>query len=137
MLDIQPPYLMIDSFEIIEKGAKAKALKKLTDADWFFSCHLPKTQIMPATLQIEGMLQTLVLLIYASVEHGDQRAFITDIQVKILSAAVPEQDIEYEAELLSSKRGVSKGTVVGRSLGKVVCKGSFTYASPHLMIVPK
>ncbi|MEG3618308.1 FabA/FabZ family ACP-dehydratase [Magnetovibrio sp. PR-2] len=135
-LDITEPFLMIDAFEEIVTGKTAQGTKRLNPDDWYFACHLPKSQVMPATLQIEGMLQTLVLLIYAAQDHGEHRAFITNVNVQLVSAAVPETDIDYEAELLSFRRGIAKGKVEGISNGETICRGEFTYASPHLMSLP-
>ncbi len=136
-LEIKAPFLMIDSFKLSENGKVGYGLKRLTPGDWFFDCHLKSQMVMPATLQIEGMLQTMVMLIYQSVEHGTARSFITDIDVKLLNAAKPGISIEYEAKILRSGRGIFKGEVTGKSNDLTICKGAFSYASPHLMIMPK
>ena len=128
---------MIDSFKLSENGRVGYGSKKLTPEDWFFDCHLKSQMVMPATLQIEGMLQTMVMLIYQTVEHDKARSFITDIDVKVLNAAKPGIDIEYEAKILRSGRGIFKGQVIGKSNSLTICKGAFSYASPHLMITPK
>lgn len=133
-LDITPPFLMIDEFEEIEKGKKAKGTKHLNSEDWFFKCHLPKSQAMPATLQTEGMLQTLVLLIYCKYPHGEHRSFITDSKVKFIATPEINHTIIYEAELLSFRRGIAKGKVTGICNNHKICTGEFTYASPHLMV---
>lgn len=135
-LDITDPFLMIDTFEVTEPGAAARATRSLDSGDWYFAAHLPREQVMPATLQIEGMLQTLVLLIYDAVEHGAHRAFITHVDVKLVSAAKPEHDIVYDARLISFRRGIARGEVTGSSDGQPLCRGAFTYASPHLMGAP-
>jgi len=136
-LDITDPFLMIDSFEEVEAGRRARAEKNLKSEDWFFTCHLPRSRVMPATLQIEGMLQTLVLLIYTAVDHGVNRSFVTNIDVKCLSAAEPGHTIRYDAELIDFRRGIAKGAVTGTSDGAVLCRGEFRYASPHLLAVPE
>ena len=136
-LDITDPFLMIDSFEETEPGKRARATKKLSEKDWFFDCHLPRSRVMPATLQIEGMLQTMVLLIYAAADHGEHRSFVTNVDVRLVAAGIPDQTITYEATLTAFKRGIAKGEVTGSAEGSVVCRGAFTYASPHLMAIPK
>ena len=78
-----------------------------------------------ATLQIEGMLQTMVILIYQTVNHDKERSFITDIDVKVLNAAKPGIDIEYEAKILRSGQGIFKGQVIGKSNSLTICKGHF------------
>ena len=136
-LEITEPFLMIDSFRLSENGAVGYGLKSLTNEDWFFDCHLKSQMVMPATLQIEGMLQTMVMLIYQTVDHGKARSFVTDIDVKVLNAASPGIDIEYEAKILTARRGIFKGEVIGKSNELIICKGAFSYASPHLMSTPK
>ena len=93
---------MIDFFKLSENGRVGYGLKNSHSEDWFFDCHLKSQMVMPATLQIEGMLQTMVMLIYQTVEHDKARSFITDIDVKVLNAAKPGIDIEYEAKILRS-----------------------------------
>lgn len=135
-LDITAPFLMIDSFQITEAGQAARATKTLHADDWYFAAHLPSSQVMPATLLTEAMLQTLVLLIYESVDHGAHRSFIHDIAVKVMNAAKPGQELVLDARLLSFKRGIAKGEVVATADGKVLARGNFSYASPHLMALP-
>ena len=104
-LEITEPFLMIDSFRLLENGTVGYGSKSLKAEELFFDCHLRSQMVMPATLQIEGMLQTMVMLIYQTVDHGKARSFITNIDVKLLNAARPEF-IEYEAKMLSSRRGI-------------------------------
>ena len=136
-LDITEPFLMIDSFKLSENGVVGYGLKSLMAEDWFFDCHLPSQMVMPATLQIEGMLQTMVMLIYQTADHGKARSFITDIDVKLFNAVSPGVNIEYEAKIFMARRGIFKGKVIGKSNEQTICKGAFSYASPHLMNTPK
>lgn len=136
-LDITEPFLMIDTFEVLVPGRVARATRQLDADDWFFKCHLPASQVMPATLQIEGMLQTLVLLIYSSIDHGAHRSFVTDVNVRLLSTVKPGQTITYDARVVSFRRGVAKGEVTGTTDGKATCRGDFGYASPHLLAAPR
>ena len=67
---------------------------------------------MPAALTIEGMLQTLALLIYSTMDHSFEKAYIVDIKTKLLSSITEvDSEIIYDAKLSSFKRGISKGTV--------------------------
>lgn len=137
-LDIHEPFLMIDKIDINISTKIAKSKKFLSHESWFFKCHLPNEQIMPASLIVEGMLQTMALLIYECLDHEYEKTFIVDIKSKIISKVKPEDKlITYEGCLLSSKRGISKGKVEAyTNLGKKA-EGSFIYASPKLMNLPK
>ena len=85
-LEITPPFLMIDSVEKIIPGKSCYAIKKLKQDDWFFKYHLEQEQIMPGSLQIEAMLQTLVLVIYTLDGHKGKLSFVSDITTKLLSS---------------------------------------------------
>ena len=135
-LDITEPFLMISDWEEVETGKIAVGSWQLDEKDWFLKCHLPDTKAMPATLLIEGMLQTLVLLIYRSEPHGEHRSFVTGSKVRFFAAPKPGYAISYRAELQSFRRGIAKGRVTASSDGRDLCSGEFAYASPHLMGVP-
>ena len=135
-LEITDPFLMIDEIQLDLDSNKAISLKKLNKEDWYYSCHLPRSPVMPATLQMEGMLQTLVLIIYNLEEHKLSRSFIVDTKAKFYSKVFKQPFINYHAELTYNKRGIFKGTVKGRYLEENICEGFFTYASPQLMNLP-
>ncbi|HCV01472.1 MAG TPA: hypothetical protein DG048_02405 [Pseudoalteromonas sp.] len=139
VLDITSPFLMIDNYELIERKKSALATKSISESDWFFGCHLPKSRIMPGTLLTEGMLQTLALLIYDSFDHGEHRTFVNDINVKLTKSVTASDfsSLRYEALILSMRRGICKGEVTGSSDGTVICSGVFSYVSPHLMTLPQ
>ncbi len=136
LLDITPPFLCIDSVEVNLSEMTAKGIQKLDKKDWFFDCHLPSKKVMPATLIVEGMLQTLASLIYSCENHLGLLSLITDINVKIKESAKPETELEYHATLLSNRRGIIKGQVKVLSNGNLIGSGSFEYATPELLIVP-
>ena len=132
-LEITDPFLMIDEINLDLNLNKAISLKELHQEDWYYSCHFPSSPIMPATLQMEGMLQTLVLLIYNSREHNSSRSFIVESKTKFISKVSKQPFIKYYAEFSYSKHGIFKGNVKGKYLKAVICKGEFKYASPDLM----
>jgi len=136
-LEIIPPFLMIDHVERVIPGKSCYAIKKLTKDDWFFKCHLEREMLMPGVLQIEAMLQTLVLAIYTIKGHNDKLSFVTDISTKLISKVPPDCQLDIYADLLSYKRGVSKGVVKTKVNNVEVCNGEFTLISPHDMPTPK
>ena len=136
-LDILEPLLMIDKINIITLDKTAKAFQTINKTDWFFQCHLPSKPVMPAVLTIEGMLQTLALLIYSTFDHNYEKAYIVDIKTKLFSSITElDSEITYFAKLTSHKRGISKGTVEVFSKKGKKSKGEFVYASPSLIKLP-
>ena len=130
-LEITPPFLMIDYAEEIVPGKSAHGVKKLTQDDWFFKCHLQRELVMPGVLQIEAMLQTLVLTIYTMEGHQGKFSYISNINTKLISKVSPDSQFDIHADLLSYKRGIAKGVAVGKVNDTKVCQGEFTFISPH------
>ena len=52
----RPPYMIMDSLEVIENKAIAEIALK--DDLWIFACHYPGRPILPLTLLVESMTQT-------------------------------------------------------------------------------
>ena len=137
-LDIYEPFLMIDKININISEKVAKSKKFLSQESWFFKCHIPNEQIMPASLIVEGMLQTMALLIYECLDHDYEKTFIVDIKSKIISKVKPSDKLlTYQAYLLYSNRGILKGKVEAYTNSQKKAEGSFIYASPKLMTLPK
>ena len=136
-LDITPPFLMLDCIKQIKPGESAHGIKKLSQDEWFFQCHLKKDGAMPGVLQIEAMLQTLVLAIYTMEGHKGKLSFVTDVSTKLLSKVSPDSQLDIYADLLSYNRGIAKGVVKTKVNNIKVCEGEFTLISPHDMPVPR
>ena len=136
-LGIYPPFLMIDYVKEIIPGKSANGIKKLTEDDWFFKCHMQRELAMPGTLQIEAMLQTLVLTIYTMEGHKDKFSYISHINTKLFSKISPGNQFDIHADLLSYNRGIAKGVAVGKINDATVCQGEFTHISPHDMPHPR
>lgn len=136
LLEITPPFLMIDHIKEIKPGKTAYGIKKLSQDEWFFQCHLKNEGTMPGVLQIEAMLQTLVLTLYTMDEHKGKLAYIQNISTKLISKVSPGSQLDIYADLLSYKRGIAKGIAVGKINEQEVCTGEFTFFSPHAMPLP-
>ena len=136
-LEISHPFLMIDYVKEIIPGKSAHGIKKLTENDWFFKCHMQRELVMPWTLQIEAMLQTLVLSIYTMKGHKGKFSYISNINTKLFSKISPDNQFNIHADLLSYKRGITKGVAVGKINNAKICQGEFTYISPHDMPLPQ
>ena len=93
--------------------------------------------VMPWTLQIEAMLQTLVLSIYTMKGHKGKFSYISNINTKLFSKISPDNQFNIHADLLSYKRGITKGVAVGKINNAKICQGEFTYISPHDMPLPQ
>ena len=127
---------MIDYVKEIIPGKSAHGIKKLTENDWFFKCHMQRELAMPGTLQIEAMLQTLVLTIYTMEGHKGNFSYISNINTKLFSKVSPGNQFVIHADLLSYKRGIATGVAVGKINNAIVSQREFTFISPHDMPRP-
>jgi 3-hydroxymyristoyl/3-hydroxydecanoyl-(acyl carrier protein) dehydratase len=137
LIEVTPPFLMIDYAVKVIPGKSCYTIKTVKEKDWFFDCHLKTEMTMPGVLLIESMLQTLILAIYTMDGHKGKLAFVSDIRTKLISKVLPNSVLHIYADLLSSKRGISKG-IVKIKVNKIeVCQGEFELISPHQMPIPR
>jgi 3-hydroxyacyl-[acyl-carrier-protein] dehydratase len=137
LTEITPPFLMIDYAVKVVPGEYCHAVKNLSKDDWFFECHLKKEITMPGALLIESMLQSLIVAIYTMDMHKGRLAYVSDITTKLLAKVSADSQLNIYANLISYKRGISKGAVKVMVNNKKVCQGEFILISPHDIPVPK
>jgi len=133
MLDILPPFLMVDTFIADFENKTGLSTFNAVKNDWFFCAHLPKEGVMPASLILESMLQTMVLLIYHLVDHGVNRSYITDVNLNLKKSVRPGSMLTNKCVLLACGRGIFKGEVHAYVEDDCVASGIFKYASPSIM----
>ena len=76
LLRITDPFLMIDEVKNIIPGKSGDGYKHLKKNSWFYKCHFVNEPIMPGTLQIESMLQTIVSIIYSDVSLNTKNCLV-------------------------------------------------------------
>lgn len=116
------PFLLIDRVTEVCPGKYAKGFKNLTNNEWFFPGHFKGNPNMPACLQIEAMAQmlTVALLTVEGMEdkvvHGYRHDAVFHREVK------PGDRLEMEAMVKSFKRGLCRGSVIGKVDGEKACE---------------
>ena len=76
---------MLDNFININPGKYGEGFKKLKKNDWYFKSHFVNEPIMPGTLQIEAMLQTIVAIVYLDKTYKFKKSLITKTSVNFFS----------------------------------------------------
>ena len=123
---IRPPMLLIDEAYDIVPGQSAKAIKKLSKDEWFFSGHFPQEPVMPGVLQMEAIAQTAALAIHTMPGNEDKTSYLSRIiDAKCFFKVVPGDVLYIEATLDSWKHGLGKGHGVLLVREKIACKASF------------
>jgi 3-hydroxyacyl-[acyl-carrier-protein] dehydratase len=138
LLDISPPFLMVDEISDVEPGKLAISQRSITQDDWFMSCHLVSSPVMPGALLTELMLQTLMVPIYLANYHSD-RGMVTRFEVqlknKIDRQIMPLQLIT-TAKILSHRRGITRGEAVIHLGENTVASGTVEHVIPALLPRP-
>ena len=129
LLEYQPnryPFLMIDVVEEVVPGEFARGFKNLTWNEWFFPPHFPGNPNLPGVLQMEAYAQLMTVAITTlpglkgKVTHG------LSFKINMHSEIIPGDKLELETRVLSWKRGIAKGTGVGRVNDKIVSTAEIT-----------
>lgn len=131
ILRISEPFLMVDEVYNIIPTKSGTGLKKITQNDWFYKCHFIDEPVMPGTLQVEAMLQTIVAIIYSSPIPEDKNCFITKSSSNFFSKICEEGNLQINAEILSNNRGAieAKANIFFNNIK--VSDGSFKFFNPN------
>ena len=76
---------MLDKMYDVYPGKSGYGYKKLKKNEWFFKSHFVDEPMMPGTLQIEAMLQTIVSIIYLDKKYKSKKSLITKTSVNFFS----------------------------------------------------
>lgn len=127
------PFLLIDKILELEVDKKVIGLKNVTYNEPFFQGHFPNRRVMPGVLIIEAMAQCgFILLMNAMEEPEKKMAYFASIdKVKFRKPVVPGDQLIFEMEMISLRRGIGK--ISGKAYknmigGELACEGEFMAA---------
>lgn len=108
------PFLLVDKIVEKEEGKRIVGIKNVTINEEFFQGHFPGHPIMPGVLMIEGMAQTLGVLMMTP---GAVPYFMSIENAKFRKPVRPGDQLRYEIEVLKVKgkviKAAGKATVDG------------------------
>jgi enoyl-[acyl-carrier protein] reductase II len=131
----KPPILLVDKILKLEPGIQSITSLKLSEDKWFFNCHYPDYPVMPGTLLLEAMSQTLTLSVTSMDEFSNEwgglllLSGMTDVKFK--KEAMPGFKLIMSAKIDSFKRGIIKGSVICESNGELICSCIMTIVIPN------
>lgn len=136
ILEIMPhryPFLLVDRIIELEMNKRIVGIKNVTYNEPFFQGHFPNKRIMPGVLIIEAMAQCGFMLVLNSIETPEAKmAYFASIErAKFRKPVTPGDQLVFEMELISIKRGICK--IAGKAYknyigGEVACEGEFMAA---------
>ncbi len=116
------PFLMIDRITAFESMKSLTAVKNVTMNEPQFQGHFPDLPVMPGVLIIEAMAQACGTLAILS-EGGrkdDEFFFFAGIDdARFKRQVIPGDQLVFEVELITNKRGIGKFNAVAKVEGQV------------------
>lgn len=102
------PFLLLDTIEVIEDGAKGVGHKNVTINEPFFQGHFPDNPIMPGVLQIEAMAQAAGFVIAnkgGNLEQG-RVLFMSVDKAKFRKQVIPGDCLDIRVEKIKERRNI-------------------------------
>lgn len=102
------PFLLLDTIEVIEDGAKGVGHKNVTINEPFFQGHFPGNPIMPGVLQIEAMAQAAGFVIAnkgGNLEQG-RVLFMNVDKAKFRKQVIPGDCLDIHVEKIKERRNI-------------------------------
>lgn len=133
LLSFQPnryPFLMIDCVTELEPGEFARGFKNLTWNEWYFPVHFEGAPNMPGALQLESMAQMLTVALTSSNGLAGSVTHALQHKVAFKKELIPGMRLDIEANVLSWRRGICKGS------GKIHVEGELACEADMLITIP-
>ena len=131
----KPPILFVDEIIELKPGIESRTNLKLSKDKWFFKCHYPDYPVMPGTLVLEAMSQTMTLAVTSMDEFSDDwgglllLSSITNVKFK--KEALPGLELIMTAKIDSFKRGIVRGNIKCEADGELICSCVMTIVIPN------
>jgi len=130
-----PPILLVDKIIELKPGIECVTSLKLNNDKWFFKCHYPDYPVMPGSLLLEAMSQTMTMIITSMDKFNEEWGGILLLSsignVKFRKEALPGLELLMTAKVDSFKRGIVKGIIHCESEGVMICSCDMVIIIPN------
>tara|TARA_B100001250_G_C19065688_1_gene472085 strand:+ start:31 stop:465 length:435 start_codon:yes stop_codon:yes gene_type:complete len=118
----RPPFLFVDTCEIIEKGKIGIAFKIFNDDEYFFEGHFPGNPIVPGVIIIEALAQTAGIVVSENLKEHQEKSvlFMSISKAKFRKPILPNNKIKLEVKFINSVKNVYKFYGIA-SLEDLIC----------------
>lgn len=116
------PFLQIDRITAFEPMQTLAAIKNVSMNEPQFQGHFPEMPVMPGVLIIEGMAQAcgaLAILSEGGRKENEFFFFAGIDEARFKRQVIPGDQLVYEVELLTNKRGIGKFKAVAKVEGQI------------------
>lgn len=132
ILKISDPFLMIDELKILKSNNLSHGFKTIKSNEWFYKCHFLDDPVMPGTLQVEAMLQTIVSTLYISEKIIGQKYLITKSNTNFYKKISGDGKLLVKSRIIYKKNGAAHATTISYFNKKKVNEGNFKLFNPRI-----
>ena len=123
------PFMLIDTIEELEPGARALGKKCVSYNEPYFAGHFPNNPVMPGVLIIEALAQTGAVALLGQPEWKGKTAYFVGIDdAKFKQKVVPGDVLMLETKIVKVKGPIGVGEATASVNGKMVAKAQLTFA---------
>lgn len=128
ILPHRPPFLFVDSLQLLEPGQRVEGSWHLTGDEWFFPGHFPDRPTLPGVLMLEALAQLGACAVLADDRYrGRLPLFGGADKVRFRRQVVPGDrlDLAVTMDRLGSRAG--RGSGVARVGDELAAQASLTF----------
>jgi len=129
----RPPFLFIDSCEIINKGTKGKSFRKFKEDEYFFEGHFPNNPIVPGVIIVEAMAQTAGVVVSDNLREYNKKTvlFMSINKAKFRKPVLPDNTVNFVVEFVNKVRDVYKFYGIAYNNDQKVSESEFSAMIRH------
>jgi 3-hydroxyacyl-[acyl-carrier-protein] dehydratase len=127
ILPHRDPFLLLDTVEELEPGARVVARKRVTADDC--AGHFPGNPIMPGVKMVEALAQAGAVAVLSEVENKGKLALFAGIDdVRFKRIVRPGDELTLECTLEAVRGPIGRGKARATVDGQLAVRGTLTFA---------
>jgi enoyl-[acyl-carrier protein] reductase II len=131
----KPPILLVDKVLDLKPGIESTTSLKLSEDKWFFNCHYPDYPVMPGSILLEAMSQTMTLVVTSMDKFNEEWGGVLLLsgisKAKFSKEALPGDELIISAKIDSFKRGIVKGEIRCEADSQLISTCEMTIVIPN------